>query len=460
MNFVERGNKQIVEGVIWKQLLIFFFPIMLGTFFQQLYNTVDAVVVGRYVGKVALAAVGGPTSTVIALLVGFFAGLSTGATVVIAQFYGADDPERTSRAVHTAMALALAAGAAMTVLGVALAEWTLAKMQTPPDVMPHAVSYLRIYFAGIVPSLLYNMGSGILRAKGDSKRPFYLLAGGTVVNLAADLLLIVRYDCGVDGVAYATILSQGFCAAGVWWLLARESGPFRLELRKLRCDWLLLQNIIRIGLPTGIQATMYSFSNIIIQAVTNKFGVDVVAAWATLGKIDALYWMVMSAFGMALSTFSGQNFGAQRYDRVIRSIRVCSLMAFVATGIIVAAFLSGGEFWFRIFTDDAQVIGQGLVLMRLMVPWYFSYVPVETISGGIRGTGDSLLPTLIMAVGVCAFRLAWMWLVVPSHWDIRVVAWSYPISWAQTAVLFVLYYLFSGWMKRSIARAGHLHAAA
>lgn len=456
---MERGNNQIVEGVIWKQLLIFFFPIMLGTFFQQLYNTVDAVVVGRYVGKVALAAVGGPTSTVVSLLVGFFAGLSTGATVMIAQFYGAEDLQRTSKSVHTAMTLALAAGAVMTVLGVAAAKWTLEKMQTPPDVMPHAVSYLRIYFAGIVPSILYNMGSGILRAKGDSKRPFYLLVGGTAVNLAADLLLIVRYKCGVDGVAYATILSQGFCAAGVWWLLARESGAFRLELRKLRYDWALLQNIIRIGLPAGIQATMYSFSNIIIQAVTNKFGVDAIAAWATLGKIDALYWLVMSAFGMALSTFSGQNFGARRYNRVIRSIHVCSLMGFVASGIIVTVLLLGGEFWFRIFTDDEHVISQGLMLMRLMAPWYFSYVLVETISGGIRGTGDSLAPTAIMAVGICVFRLAWMCLVVPSHWDICVVAWSYPISWALTAVLFVLYYFFSGWMQRSIARAGHIPPA-
>ncbi len=451
---MSQENHQITEGVIWKQLLIFFFPILLGTFFQQLYNTLDAVIVGRFVGKVALAAVGGPTSTLINLLLGFFIGLSSGATVVIAQFYGAEDSTRTSHAVHTSMTLALLAGAVMSAAGFMGAPWALRLMGTPEAVMPHARIYIQIYFAGMIFTTVYNMGSGILRAKGDSRRPFYLLIAGTVINLILDLLFVVCFGWGVAGAAYGTMVAQAFCAVSVWWLLARETDAFKITFRKLRFDVPLLARIIHIGLPAGLQATMYSVSNIVIQSTVNSFGVDTVAAWAILGKADGLYWMIMSAFGVAITTFSGQNFGARKYDRVIKSIQVCGWMALFVTVVISSLLIGFGSQIYAVFTSDPVVTGIGLRMMLDMVPWYFTYILIEILSGAIRGTGDSLIPTAMTCVGICVFRLLWVWCVLPLRWNMSMLAYSYPISWTITTVFFVIYYYRSGWLQRSIVRAG------
>ncbi len=452
---IDQRKNQIVNGVIWKQLLIFFFPIMAGSFFQVFYNTVDAIVVGRYVGTIALAAVGGPTSTLINLVVGFFIGLSTGSAVVISQFFGAGDDEATSLAVHTSMALALAGGAVIGLLGVTLSRWALGLMNTPAEVMEPACRYLEIFLGGSIFSLVYNMGSSIMRAWGDSKRPFYFLVAGSLVNIAGDLLFVVRFGWGVAGVAWATLLSQAFSAAGVCVCLAREEGAFRLSLRKIRFNALLLRNIVAVGLPTGLQASMYSISNIVIQAAVNSFGVGPVAAWSVLSKIDALYWQMMAAFGMSVCTFSGQNFGARKYDRVRQSVRDCTIIAFIATVSVSVTELSAARFLFAVFTDDAEVIRLGVGIMWRMVPYYFTYVLLETMSGGIRGTGDSLMPTVMMALGICVFRLFWVWCVMPLFPDFLMLGWSYPISWTITTSAFVLYYRYSGWLERSIIRSGH-----
>ena len=450
---MEHRYNAITEGVIWKQLLLFFFPIMLGTVFQVMYNTVDAVVVGRYVGKVALAAVGGPTGTLINLIVGFFMGVATGCTVVIAQFYGAEDGDRTNRAVHTAIALALAGGVVIGVGGALGARTMLKWMSTPEAVLPHAESYLRVFFGGSVTTLIYNMGAGILRAKGDSKRPFYLLVLGTVVNLALDLLFVVVFRWGVAGVAWATVLSQAVSAAGVWLCLTREEEAFRLDARKIRFDPLLLSNILAVGLPAGLQGSMYSVANVVVQAAINSLGVNAVAAWTVTTKIDALYWQSMSAFGMALSTFVGQNFGARRYDRVKRSMFDCAVLSFILTSLYLALPLA--RVWLGIFTDDAVVIELGVMVMFIMMPWYYAYIPIEALSCGIRGTGDSARPTAIMAVCVCASRLLWVWLILPHWHTVESLSWCYPMSWVITAAAFIVYYFKGGWLERSIIRAGH-----
>ncbi len=449
-----RGNA-ITEGVIWKQLLLFFFPIMLGTFFQVMYNTIDAVVVGRYVGKVALAAVGGPTGTLINLIVGFFMGMSTGCTVVIAQAWGAGDADRTSRAVHTTMALALCGGAGIGVLGVCGARTALLWMGTPDEVLPHAVTYLRIFFAGSAATLVYNMGAGALRARGDSKRPFCLLVAGTFANLALDMLFVVAFGWGVAGVAWATVLSQGVSAAGVWICLARDREAFRLRARKVRFDPLQIGMILSIGLPAGVQGSMYSIANVVVQAAINSLGVNAVAAWTIESKIESLYWQSMAAFGMSVSTFSGQNFGARRYGRVKRSVYVCTLLALAFTALYVALALSAPRFWFSLFTGDAAVIETGVSVMSAVLPWYFCYPPIETLGGGIRGTGDSVVPTAIMAFGICATRLLWVWLVLPRWHTAAALARCYPVSWAVTAAAFAVYYFASGWLERGARRSGH-----
>ena len=301
-------SNQITEGVIWKQLLFFFFPILFGTFFQQLYNTTDAVIVGKFVGKEALAAVGGPAATLINLLIGFFTGLSSGATVIISQYYGAKKPEDVKKTVHTAIALSIAGGAVIMALGLLFSRAALQAMHTPDDILLPSIVYMRIYFLGVIPSLIYNMGSGILRAVGDSRHPLYFLILSCIANIVLDILFVTVLKMGVLGVAAATALSQVISALMVTIVLMRTEDSYRLFIRQIRFSPVLLQNIIRIGLPAGVQATMYSLSNLIIQSSINSFGTDTIAAWTAYGKVDGIFWMIMAAYGVAITTFAGQNF--------------------------------------------------------------------------------------------------------------------------------------------------------
>ena len=444
----------ITEGVIWKQLLIFFFPIMLGTFFQQLYNTVDAVIVGQYVGKEALAAVGGSTGTLINLLVGFFVGLSSGATVIISQYYGAYRPAETSLAVHTATALGIAGGLGFMVVGLIVSPLALTVMSTPADIFDHALSYIRIYFLGMVFNLVYNMGAGILRAVGDSKRPLYFLIFSTLLNVLLDLLFVVALNLGVNGAAIATILCQAVSAVLVMYILMRSDDVYRVRLRDIRFSLPILRDIVRIGLPAGLQSVIYNVSNIIVQATINSFDTNVIAAWTANGKIDGIFWMIMGAFGTATTTFSGQNFGAQKYDRIRRCVRVCGLMAFGAAALISTVVLVFGPLIFRIFTSDEGVIESGMQIIHALAPFYFTYVCVEVISGTVRGAGDSFWPMIITCFGVCVGRILWILFVVPQYHTIEMLVWGYPISWALTSVLFIIYYLQGGWLRRSIRKAG------
>ena len=434
----------ITEGVIWKQLLLFFFPIVLGTFFQQLYNTADAIIVGKFVGKEALAAVGGTTGTLINLLVGFFVGLSSGASVIISQFYGAQRSEDVSRAVHTTMALALASGAALTVLGICLSKNVLIMMGTPADVLDYAVTYINIYFLGMIPSLIYNIGSGILRAVGDSRRP-------TMTNIVLDVVLVIGLNLGVAGAAAATVLSQVVSAVLVMMTLCRTSQVYRLQLKKIRFYGDMLVRIVRIGLPAGLQSVMYSLSNIIIQASVNGFGTDVMAAYTAYGKVDGMYWMVINAFGVAITTFVGQNFGARLYDRMKKSINVCLGISAAVTIALSAVLLAIAKPVLGLFSDDAQVIEIGLSIVYLIVPTYITYIFIEILSGAMRGAGDSLIPTIMTLTGVCLLRVFWVTVVVSAHHELKVLLMSYPITWIVTSAMFLVYYLRGKWLKRCIA---------
>lgn len=453
-------QNSITGGVIWKTLLSFFFPILLGTFFQQLYNTADAVIVGQYVGKQALAAVGGATSTLINLLVGLFVGISSGAAVVISQLFGAWDSEGTQRAVHTTMAFALAGGFCLMILGWVISPAALRAMNTPEDVLPYSVTYIRVYFLGIIFNFIYNMGSGILRAVGDSRRPLYFLIVCCLLNIALDLLLVVTFRLGVLGVALGTFLAQAVSAGLVLLSLTRTTQIYHLDLRKIAFDHRMLRRIVVIGLPAGVQGAMYSVSNIIIQTSVNAFGTDVAAAWSAYGKIDGLFWMIMSAFGVAITTFSGQNFGAERYDRIHQSVKVCIAMSAGTAVFMSVALYFGGEFVYRLFTNDAAVIREGMVILRLLVPCYITYIAIENITGAVRGAGDSILPMIITCVGICVLRVAWIMLAVPRWPDIRCVCLSYPITWSVTSVSFIIYYLQGGWLRRRIAAAERAKQAA
>ena len=444
----------ITEGVIWKQLLIFFFPIILGTFFQQLYNTVDAVIVGQFVGKQALAAVGGPTGVLINLLVGFFVGLSSGATVIISQYYGAQQNEEVSRAVHTAIALAVAAGAVITMVGLLFAPWALAAIDTPADIMEGSIAYLRIYFVGMIPSLVYNMGAGILRAAGDSRRPLYFLICGCLVNIVLDLLFVLVFKMEVEGAAIATILSQAVSAVLVVVALLRTNQSYRLFWKKIRFYWDMLRRIVTIGLPAGLQSVMYSFSVILIQSHVNTFGTDTVAAWTAYGKIDAIFWMTMDAFGVSITTFVGQNFGARKYDRIHKSVKVCLAMAMGVTVVMSVLLFFFSQYIYRIFTQDGEVIAKGIEILQLLVPFWFTYVTIAILSGAVRGTGDAVIPMIMTCVGVCVLRILWLFTAVPLHRTLQMVLVSFPITWTVTSIIFIIYYLQGGWLRRRRAIAG------
>ena len=441
-------ENRITEGSIFGQLLLFFFPILFGTFFQQLYNTADAMVVGRFVGKQALAAVGGSTSTLINLLVGFFVGLSSGATVVISQFYGARKADKVHWAVHTSIAFSVIGGIIFMIVGLVGSPWALEAMKTPEDVMGHAVVYIRIYFLGIIVNLVYNMGAGILRAVGDSRRPLYFLIASCFTNIILDVLLVAVLRMGVAGAALATITSQLLSAVLVVRALMKTDDMYKLEWKKVRIDQRMLQRIVRIGIPAGMQSVMYNISNVIIQAGVNTLGTDNVTAWATYGTVDGLYWMMINALGISATTFVGQNFGAGRLDRVRKGAGACMVIGVVLTASVGAVLYNGGHLLVELFTTDLQVQAISMDLLHFMVPTFITYIAIEILSGTLRGVGDAWMPLVITGIGVCAVRVLWIMLVLPHYHTIIGAAFCYPLTWSLTTVAFVIYYYFFSSLRR------------
>ena len=441
------GN-QITEGVIWKQLLKFFFPILFGTFFQQLYNTVDAVIVGRYVGKEALAAVGGTTGTLINLLVGFFVGLSSGATVIISQYYGAKNGEKVKEAVHTAIAFCIMGGIILMILGLIGAPFALKAMGTPEDVMNYAVVYIRIYFIGIIGNLVYNMGSGILRAIGDSKRPLYFLMTSCLVNIVLDIIFVVVLKMNVAGAALATILSQLVSAVLVIIVLVRSEDVYRLIISEIRLHFRMVKRIIQIGFPAGLQSAMYSISNVIIQSSVNALDIDTIAAWTAYSKIDALFWMIIGAFGISITTFVGQNYGAGKVERVHKGIKICLQMTFVTSIVISGILYIFGGYIYRLFTNDIAVLEKGIEILHFLVPFFVTYICIEILSGALRGVSDCWIPMLITCLGVCVLRVLWILFVVPHYMTMRMILVSYPLTWIVTSISFILYYRFFSKLRK------------
>ncbi|SJZ35804.1 MATE family efflux transporter [Anaerorhabdus furcosa] len=436
---MEKVNK-ITDGIIWKQILIFFFPILLGSFFQQLYNTVDAIIVGQYVGANALAAVGGSSAQIINCLVGFFLGISSGASIIISRYYGGKNREMTSKGVHTAIALAISFGIILMFLGYFFAPTALKMMGEPAEIFTLSLDYIRIYFFGSVFSLTYNIGASILNAIGDSKKPLYFLICSTCINVVLDILFVRGFGMGVQGVAIATIISQFCSACLVLFSLSRTKDMHHFDFRKLRFDPEILRKIIYIGFPAGVQSMMYSISNIFIQSSINSFGTTTIAAYTAYGKIDGLFWMMMNAFGISAMTFAAQNFGAHKIDRVKKCVKTCLIMAAIST-IVMSAFLYfSADGFYRLFTQDDSVIAIGLQMLRFLTPMYIFWVGIEILSSVVRASGDSLGPLIISAIGICLVRVLWVFFVVPTYHDIIVLIACYPVTWILCTVAFSIYY--------------------
>lgn len=440
MNTKEHSYNPITDGKIGKEMLIFFFPILFGSIFQQIYNIADALIVGRYLGKIALSAVAASSGQIVMMIVGFFVALSSGAAVLVSQYYGANDRGNVSKAVHTVIAFSLICGAMITVIGIAFAPQMLLFMKAPEETIPMSIIYLRVYFAGMIGNLIYNVGSGILRAVGDSRRPFIFLVVCCVLNVVLDIIFIMQFQMGVFGAALATILSQLVSAILVVYIMIRQTDSYRLILSKIKIDFHMLKQMIRVGFPAGITSLTYGVSNILIQIAVNGLDTDTVAAWATYYKIDGVFWMTISAFGIVGTTFVGQNIGAEKFDRVRRSVRVNLFQAFTASILISIVVYMISPWLFPLFSKDPMVNQIGVAMMRYLTRFYILFVSIEIFTGILRGAGDTLIPMIIGAVGVCLIRSIWIIFVLPMSNNMYTMMNSYPISWGITSIAFYVYF--------------------
>ena len=440
-------RQDLTQGSIMGKLLRFFFPILFGMLFQQLYNTVDAIVVGRCMGPEALAAVGGSPAVIINLVIGFFSGLGAGATVVVSQYCGAKDHEQLSRAVHTILAFCVLCGLALTALGWFSAAWFLRLVKTPEDILAASTQYLRLYYLGSASLLLFNIGSGILRSVGDSRWPLLFLVVCCLLNIGLDLLFVAVFAWGVAGVAWATVLSLTVSALCVLLHLSRADGPWKLRWRELRIHPASLRRILVLGVPSALQGSMYSLSNIIIQTAVNRFGTSVVAAWTATGKFDGIFWVTSNSMGAALCVFVGQCYGAGAMDRLRTGVRRWLLLA-LCTAVGLSSFiLCFGRWAMHLFADDPEVIDYAVQMLWYFAPFYFIWIFIEVFSNTLRGAGDSLSPMIICLVGVCLLRILWILLVVP-HWNtVMGVSIGYPFTWAVTALVFAVRYRRGHWLR-------------
>ncbi len=445
---IDRQRALITEGPITKALLSFFFPILFGTFFQQLYNTVDAIIVGRYLGKAALAAVGGGTGVIINLLIGFFVGLGSGASVVIAQRYGSGNIERTRKAIHTSFALALLGGILISIIGFIFSDFSLRMIGTPDEIMKMASLYMHIFFAGSITLVIYNMGAGIFRALGDGNHPLYFLITSCLTNIVLDFLLVGYMGLGVAGAALATIISQAVSMILTIVYLMKMDKEIRLRPREIRFDRRELKDIIRLGVPTGLQTSLYTISNLLIQSGVNALGTDSAAAWAAYSKIDAFYWMIDGAFGISITTFVGQNYGAGNRDRIRKGMWTCAIMAAITTLVVQFVFLFFGSSLMSAFTKDIHVIEIGVGIIWEIVPFFLVYIPIEMLSGVIKGCGKVFVSTVLTLSGVCLLRFAWMFTGARIWPGIASIMFCYPLTWTVTALLFIAYYFRGHWMPK------------
>ena len=444
----ERHN-DLTEGTIWKQILFFFFPILIGTFFQQLYNTVDSVVVGQFAGKEALSSVGGSSAQIINLLVGFFTALTGGCSVILSQFFGAKEERALNDALHTSYAMSILGGILLGIIGIVCAPMMLRMMNTPAELISDSVLYIRVYFFGVVFMFVYNMGSSVLRAIGDSRRPLYYLIVCCLINIVLDLLFVAALGMGVLGVALATLIAQVISAAMVTLHLMKNTPELKLSLNQIRFVPSMTRRMLYIGLPNGVQSMMYSVSNIFVQAAINGFGVNTVAAWTSLSKLDAVFWMVNGAMGTACITFVGQNFGAHKKERIQKGARVCLGMEIIFSILLSAAIIVFGRPLFSIFTGDDEVIALGIRMIAVISPFYGLFSFIEIPSGTLRAEGHVLVPTIITLLGVCVLRIFWTSLPLIRA-SIEGICMCYPVTWIAAGVGMVVYYLYK--QKRVLER--------
>ncbi len=432
----------MTSGSIAKHLIMFAVPLLLGNAFQLLYNTVDTWVVGNFVNDAAYSAVGS-VGPIINMLIGFFSGLASGAGVVISQYYGAGKHDGVSRATHTSVIMTLVMAVAFTLIGVFGTPLFLRLMSTPAEVFPEAKTYLTIYFAGISGLMLYNMGAGILRAIGDSKRPFYFLVVSALLNTVLDLLFVIKFGMGVAGVAYATIISQGVSAVCVFVTLFMTKLPVRISLRKMRADFKIFGKIIAVGIPAAVQMAITSFSNIFVQGYINFFGKEAMGAWTTFHKLDQFLLLPMQTISIAVTTFVGQNIGAGQYERSRYGVRISLLLALVGSAVIMIPILIFAPEAAAFFNDSPKIVDLAVKVIYWITPMYFTCCVNQVMAGSLRGAGNSRAPMIIMVTSFVVVRQAYLYIMANfiSNSFIPIV-YSMPVGWIAATIGIVVYSAF------------------
>lgn len=438
--FKKSGDVDMTVGSISKHIIMFALPLFIGNIFQQLYNTVDTWVVGNYVSNEAFSAVG-TVGPIINLLIGFFMGFSSGAGVVISQYYGAKRFDKVEKTVHTSMTATFIFCILFTVLGVALVPLMLSLMKTPDDVLAEATEYLTIYFAGVSGLLIYNIGSGILRAVGDSARPFFFLVVSAVLNTVLDLVFVLCFNMGVEGVAYATVIAQGVSAVLVLIELMRTSSCIKLNIKKMGIDWEILGKIAKIGFPAALQMAVTAFSNVFVQSYINYFGSDFMAGWTAYGKIDQLMLMPLMAVSLASTTFVGQNLGVNNVERAKKGVRYSLLISVVSTVILMIPIMVFAPQFTGFFNSKPQVVEYGAMLLRLISPFYVLCCVNQVYASSLRGAGNSRAPMVLLVFSFVVFRQIYLFIVTRFISNTVIpVALSYPAGWLVASILMTVYF--------------------
>ena len=452
---MEKGTK-LLNGSIWKGIVSFAIPLFLGNLFQQLYNTADSLIVGNFLGSDALAAVSS-SGSLIFLMVGFFNGIAVGAGVVISKYFGAKDYEGLKRAVHTDVAFGLVAGLVLTAVGIFLAPQILVLMGTPESVLPNSIIYFRVYFAGSLAFVMYNIVMGILQAVGDSRHPLYYLIFSSIINIVMDLILVGGFRLGVGAAAFATAVSQAASALLCFWRLVRIKDVYQVRIREIRFHKEMLSQIISLGLPSGMQNSIISFANIIVQTNINKFGVMAVAGCGVYSKIEGFAFLPITCFAMSLTTFIGQNLGARQYDRAKKGAYfgiACSVTLAELVGVIVyflISYLAAG------FDSTAEVVAIATRQAHVEALFYCFLAFSHCIAGIMRGAGKSTVPMFVMLASWCIIRITYITVTVHFIPEIQVIFWAYPLTWSISSVIFLIYFLKADWIHNFERTEKNMH---
>ena len=439
-------QNSLTEGSIWKSMLLFALPVLLGNVFQQFYNAFDSWVVGRFLGDTALAAVSS-SGSLIFMMVGFFNGVAMGAGVIIARYFGARDYENMRKAIHTDVAFGLTAGAFLTVVGVSFTPIILRWMGTPDEVLPQSISYFRYYSCGIIFTVMYNIFVGILHAVGDSKHPLYYLMFSTCVNVVLDLLFVAVFHMGVGSAAMATTISQGVSAALCCIHLIRAKGEtYRLNVKEIRFHWKSLKDIVRFGLPSGVQNSVIALANVVVQSNINSFGASAMAGCGAYSKLEGFAFLPITCFTQALSTFVGQNLGAHQHDRVKRGVGfgiACSTILAELIGVL--SYLFAPQL-ISIFNNAPEVVDFGARHMRTICLFYCLLAFSHCIAGIMRGAGKATVPMFTMLICWCLIRVSYITIAVQYVNRLETVSWAYPITWTCSSIVFLIYFLKADWI--------------